>query len=207
MGGEYGVLTMAEKIEKAVPTEQKEEKQEKKIAKPVQKEAPKPAEKKLTARRIVRLMATDVDGDLPVERALREIKGVSFMFSRAVCLSTGIDGKKKVAELNEQEMKTLEGFIRNPNLPAWLLNRRKDTETGKDRHTTMSELDLQKREDINLMKRIRSYKGVRHEFGLPVRGQRTRTSFRTQKTVGVARKKVQAAARAAATGGKKEEKK
>jgi hypothetical protein len=54
---------------------------------------------------------------------------------------------------------------------------------------------------------MRAYKGVRHELGQPVRGQRTRSSFRTQKTVGVARKKVVAAAKAATAPAKPAEKK
>ena len=207
---------MAEKTDKAEPM--KQQKEEKKAA-PLQKQQ-KQAQKQATskpvgrvmpagAKRIVRLMSTDVNGDFSIERALREIKGVSFMMSRAVCISTGIDGRKKVADLSEQEMKTVEGFIKNPQLPSWMLNRRKDLETGKDKHVTMNELDLQKRDDINRMKRIRSYKGVRHELGQPVRGQRTRSSFRTQKTVGVSRKKIQQAAKTAAApaaGGAKEKK-
>jgi len=86
------------------------------------------------------------------------------------------------------------------------VNHRKYIETGKDLHVVGSELDLKKREDINFLKRMRAYRGVRHEFGLPVRGQRTRSSFRTQKTVGVAKKKVIAAAKAAAAPAKQEKK-
>jgi len=146
-------------------------------------------------RRIVRILTTDIDGSLSVERALRRIKGVSFMFSKSVCTATGIDGKRKVGLLNEAEVKTLEGFIKKPTLPRWMLNRRKDPESGDDTHLTMADLDFRKREDINTLRRIRAYKGIRHELGQPVRGQRTRSSFRTQKTVGVSRKSIQAAAK------------
>lgn len=147
-------------------------------------------------------MTTDIDGSLNIERALRRIKGVSFMFSKSVCTATGFDPKRKIGALSDGELKALEGFIKNPQLPTWMKNRRKDPETGMDMHVTMSELDLKKREDINLLRRIRAYKGIRHETGQPVRGQRTRSSFRTQKTVGVSRKRIQQAAKA-----KKEEKK
>jgi len=152
-------------------------------------------ETKQDVKRIVRLMSTDIDGNLSVERALRKIKGVSFMFSRAVCTSTGIDKKRKVGTLADNERKNLENFITSPSLPAWMMNRRKDPETGKDTHLTMAELSLRKREDINIMKKMHSYKGVRHELGQPVRGQRTRSTFRTQKSVGVSKKKVVAAAK------------
>ncbi|MDP6459896.1 MAG: 30S ribosomal protein S13, partial [Candidatus Hydrothermarchaeota archaeon] len=75
-------------------------------------------------------------------------------------------------------------------LPAWLLNRRKDYASGKDIHVTGSELAISLREDLNRLKKIRSYRGIRHERGLPVRGQRTRTSFRRGASVGVTRKKI-----------------
>lgn len=155
-----------------------------------------------TTKKIVRFMATDVKGDLAVARALRKVKGVSFMFSNAVCTATGTDSRRKIGDLDDTEIKSLERFIMSPNLPSWMLNRRRDIETGRDIHVTMAGLDLRKREDINLMKRTHTYKGIRHELGQPVRGQRTRSSFRTQKTVGVARKKIQQAAKQ-----KKEEKK
>lgn len=154
-------------------------------------------EQKTETRRIVRILATDIDGNLPLERALRRIKGVSFMVSRAVCLKTGIDRKKKIGQMKEEDVKSIENAIKSYNLPRWMLNRRKDIETGKDMHIVMSELDIKKRDDINLLKRIHSYKGVRHELGQPVRGQRTRSTFRTQKSVGVAKKKAMPAKAAA----------
>jgi small subunit ribosomal protein S13 len=165
------------------------------MAKP---DAPAPA-----GRRIVRVLATDIDGNLPVERALRKIKGISFMFSRSTCIAMNIDGKRKIGLLGEQEVRSIEEFIRNPKLPAWMLNRRADPETGLDGHLTMSGLDLRRREDINTMKRIRSYKGIRHELGQPVRGQRTRSTFRTQKSVGVQKKKAMPAKGAAPKEAKK----
>ena len=156
-------------------------------------------------RRIVRILTTDIDGSLNVERALRKIRGVSFMFSKAVCIATGTDSRRKVGQLSEVEVKTLEGFIKKPQLPAWMHNRRKDPETGEDMHITMADLQLKKRDDINLLRKLRAYKGIRHELGQPVCGQRTRSSFRTQKSVGVSKKKIQTAAKPAAK--PKEEKK
>lgn len=153
-------------------------------------------------RKIVRILYTDVNGSLGTERALRKIKGISFMFSRNLCISLGIDGRKKIGDVSEDEIKRIESFIKAPAFPAWMLNRRKDPETGKDLHAVMSELDLKKREDINNLRRIRAYKGVRHEMGQPVRGQRTRSSFRTQKSVGVQKKKA-IAAKSPAAGKKK----
>ncbi len=165
-------------------------------------------EQKTEIRKIVRFLATDINGELSVSRSLRRIPGISFMLTNAILQKTGIDGKKKLGAMTETEIKTLEAFVKslgkeNSELPMWIMNRRKDIETGTNVHVHGSELQFKKMEDINMLKRMHAYKGVRHEFGLPVRGQRTRSSFRTQKTVGVAKKKIQQAAKPAA----KEEKK
>ncbi len=159
-------------------------------------------------RNMVRLMATDVNGNISVINALRKIKGVSFMFSHAVCISTGINPRAKVGALSENDIKTLEGAIKgqatSATLAPWLVNRRKDPETGNTLHMTGTQIDLTRREDINTMRRIRSYKGVRHQLGQPVRGQRTRSTFRTsKKAMGVMKKSARAAAKPKA----KEEKK
>ena len=139
-------------------------------------------------RKIVRLLSTDLDGSLSVGRALRKIKGISFMFSKAICTLTDIDINKKIEELSEADIKKLEDTIKDPKMPDWLLNRRNDPETGSNAQIIGAKLDLRKREDINLLKRIRSYRGIRHEQGQPTRGQRTRGTFRTQKSVGVTKK-------------------
>jgi small subunit ribosomal protein S13 len=144
-------------------------------------------------RKIVRFMATDIDGSMKLRRALMKLKGVDFMISNAVTKVTGIDPEKKIGDLGDSELKSLESAIKSPVFPAWMLNRRKDINTGLDKHIIGSEIDLEKREDINLMKRMKSYKGLRHEIGQPVRGQRTRSTFRTQKTVGVSKKAVKQA--------------
>jgi small subunit ribosomal protein S13 len=151
---------------------------------------------KTETRRIVRLLSTDVNGELSVSRALRKVKGVSFMFANAACITTGVDRKRKIGQISEAEVKSLEGFIKAPVVPVWMLNRRKDVETGANSHITMADLDLKKREDINSLKRMHCYKGVRHELGQPVRGQRTRSSFRVAgRSVGVSKKKIQQAAK------------
>ncbi len=151
------------------------------------------SETKTELRRIVRFMEADIDGTVPLSKALRKVKGISFMFANASCLSAGIDPKRKINEFSQEELKALEGAIRNPSFPAWMLNRRKDIETGGNVHLIGTNLQFVQREDINAMRRMRAYKGIRHELGQPVRGQRTRSSFRTNKTLGVSKKKAQPA--------------
>ena len=150
-------------------------------------------------KKIVRLLDTDIDSVLSVERGIQKIKGIGPMFAHAVCVATGIDPKTRFESLNEENLKKIENSIKNPSVPRWLLNRRKDIKTGKDVHIVASDVNLRVREDIDLLKKIRSYRGIRHELGLPVRGQRTRSSFTKNKTVGVVKKKVMQAKK----GGKK----
>jgi len=65
-------------------------------------------------------------------------------------------------------------------------------------HLVTSELDFAKSNDIRLLKKIKAYRGVRHMYGLPVRGQRTRSNFRRNKgkPMGVMRNKAAKAAQA-----------
>ena len=138
---------------------------------------------------LVRIASTDIEGDKTVYVGLTKIKGVSWMMSNAVCQVLGIDKNKKIGELTQDEIKKIEAFLQNPKLPSWMLNRRKDRQTGKDMHLIGTKLELTKEFDIRRLKKIKAYRGVRHAMGLPVRGQRTKSHFRKGKTVGVQRSK------------------
>lgn len=142
-------------------------------------------------QQILRLVETNIDGNKPVRAAIRSIKGVGFMFSNAVCHVSGL-GDRKLSDLSEGELKNLEDIILNPDkhgIPAWLFNRKFDPVRGTDTHISVSNLDFTQKMDVDRMKRMKSYKGLRHMQHLPVRGQRTRGSFRKGKTVGVSKKK------------------
>ena len=143
-------------------------------------------------KKIIRIAKEDLDGDLPIERALWKIKGIGKNFAHAIRVALGYDSKKKLGELSEEEIKKLEDCIYNPkkyNIPSWLYNNRRDLETGEDMHLVSSELALKIKTRIDFLKKIRCYRGVRHWLNWPVRGQRTRAHFRKGATVGVQRKK------------------
>ncbi len=143
-------------------------------------------------RHIVRVTDTDIDGTLKVGYALTKIKGVSISLANAVLKKAGINPEIRLGLLSEEQVKKIEDVLLNPakyGIPSWLLNRRKDLETGKDLHLLSSDLVLRTKMDIDLMKKIKSWKGYRHAYGLKVRGQRTRTTGRTGKTVGVSKKR------------------
>ncbi|MCX6694781.1 MAG: 30S ribosomal protein S13 [Candidatus Altiarchaeota archaeon] len=145
---------------------------------------------------LVRVAGVVVNGNLDLVRAVMKVKGVGPRVSRALAPSLGIPPKTKIGSLNDVQINEIEDKLNNMHkyLPSWMVNRRKDKLTGNNLHLIGPTLDMQVREDINIEKKIRSYRGVRHSLGLPVRGQRTRSSFRTGGTLGVSRKKTAAVA-------------
>ena len=141
---------------------------------------------------IIRIMQTDIPGNKRVIVGLTYVKGISWSISNAICKINKIDGNKKVFELSKEEIDKIQEFLKNPDLPEFLYNRRNDFETGKDSHLITAELDIKKEFDVRRLKKIRSYRGLRHAFGHPTRGQRTKANFRgkgKKKAVGVKSKK------------------
>ncbi len=139
--------------------------------------------------RLVRILSKDIEGKMKVYPGLTKIKGVSWAFSNAVCKTLKIDKNKTIGTLTEEEIQKISDFIKNPKLPEYILNRRKDIETGDDKHLTGTDLDLRKDFDIKKLKKIKSYRGLRHTAGLPTRGQRTKAHFRHNRKKGSGIKK------------------
>lgn len=145
-------------------------------------------------KHLVRIAQVDLPGEKSIKIALRKIKGVGFNLAVAVCNVANIDSGKRVGDLTEEQINKLNEIITRPEekgMPAWILNRRKDYETGEDRHLLLGTLDFVKDNTIKRLRKIKCYRGVRHSQGLPVRGQRTKSNFRKHKgkVVGVARRK------------------
>tara|TARA_Y100000310_G_scaffold343799_1_gene453104 strand:+ start:16161 stop:16664 length:504 start_codon:yes stop_codon:yes gene_type:complete len=135
-------------------------------------------------RHIVRVGSADLDGNKPLSLALTKIKGVGAVFANAILNSLDFDKNKKAGYLSNEEVNKLNKVIEAPlesNIPIWMLNRRKDVETGKDMHLVGGNLDFAKDNDIRKMMDIRCYKGARHAVKLPARGQRTKSNFRRNK--------------------------
>ena len=144
-------------------------------------------------RHILRITDTDVDGTLKVSYALTKIKGISLNLSNAILKKAGISPDLRAGFLTEAEVEKIEEIIKEParhGLPSWLLNRRKDLETGKDTHIISADLILKTKMDLEQMKEMRSWSGYRHAYGLKARGQRTRTTGRAGKAVGVKKKAI-----------------
>jgi small subunit ribosomal protein S13 len=139
--------------------------------------------------RVVRILSKDIEGNKKVYPGLTRIKGISWSFSNAICKKVGIDKRKKVGELSPEEITSIEQFIKDVKLPIYLLNRQNDFETGKEGHLTGVDLDLKKEFDIKRLRKIKSYRGFRHVANLPLRGQRTKSNFRTNRRKGAGIKK------------------
>jgi len=134
---------------------------------------------------LIRILSTDIPGNMSIYSGLTRIKGVSWSFSNAICAIVKIDKNKKIFELSEEEIKKISDFIKNPKVPEFIVNRRKDFDTGESEHVSGVDLDLSREFDIKRMRKIKSYKGIRHILGQPVRGQRTKSHFRKNRAVGV----------------------
>jgi len=145
-------------------------------------------------RGILRIGEVDVEGDKKIRNALLKVKGVGKSLSKAFATAAGLDPEALIGSLNDEQIKKLEEVMRNPEnhgIPYHMFNRKTDPQTREHKHSIGSELKLAVKFDIDSMKKIRCYKGVRHELGLPVRGQRTRSSFRKGVIVGVIKKKIE----------------
>ena len=139
----------------------------------------------------VRVGTTDLDGTKSVRVALTGIKGVGRHTSTVVSRMAKVDEYALLGRLDEESVNRLRTAIEEyaTKIPAWMSNRPKDVYTGETKHLLGADVTLANDEDINLLRKIRCYKGIRHETGQKVRGQRTKSTGRTGKTVGVSKKK------------------
>lgn len=142
---------------------------------------------------IVRIANTDIDGHKQVMYGLTQIKGIGRRLAIILADKAGIDRTMKMGKLSEKQLAKINEALSemDTHAPNWMLNHRKDIETGDDIHLISPEIDLRLRDDINMLKMIRSYRGIRHEHGLPARGQRTRANNRKGLAMGVSRKSQQ----------------
>jgi small subunit ribosomal protein S13 len=156
----------------------------------------KPVGKRKDFRYIVRIAGKDLNGELPLHRALQALKGLGQRAARNVAIAfereTGKSFDTQLGGLGEEFDKKLEDIVLNPGkhgLPSWSFNRRKDFETGTDKHLVMADLDFSERRDRQRLNEIKSYRGLRLSWGLTVRGQRTKSTHRGKgPVVGVLKK-------------------
>jgi len=144
---------------------------------------------------IIRIAGADLDGTRPVAYALTNIKGVGIRLANTIVERAGISSGTRMGFLSDAEVKKIEDILEKPakyGLSEWLLNRRKDRETGNNHHVIGADLVLQTKTDIDQLTKMRSWRGFRHSHGLKTRGQRTRTTGRKARAMGVKKKQVRA---------------
>jgi len=138
-------------------------------------------------RYFVRIGKTDLDGTKSVERSLTDLNGIGRRTARIIAEQAGIDRTATFGALDDETIEAVvdlvEGF--GEEAPEWMTNHRTDFFSGETTHEISNDLELTRRQDINRMKMIDSYKGVRHKDGQKVRGQRTQSTGRSEGSIGV----------------------
>ena len=109
-----------------------------------------------------RILGVDLPNDKPTYISLRYIYGIGPTTSLQVCTKAGVDPQRRAKDLGDEEIARIAGIL--------------DRE-----YTVEGPLRRQLHQNIQRLKEINCYRGIRHRRGLPVRGQRTRTNARTRK--------------------------
>lgn len=155
-------------------------------------------------RGIVRIAGKDVSGHIPLRRALLQVRGMGHTLSAAMAAAIhqnlGIAPSFKVGKLTDDQIEKIDAVLHSAskyNLPKYIFNRCSDTTEGTSSHLIMNDLLFAWKQDIEKEKKLYTWKGYRHAYGQKVRGQRTRNTGRTGMAVGVLRKAVLAAQKAA----------
>jgi small subunit ribosomal protein S13 len=150
-------------------------------------------------RYIVRIANSDLDGTRPAGLALTGVRGVGLRVAEVTCHLAQVNPAELIGNLPEATVEVLETTLGNlpTKVPAWMTNHPTEPFLGESPHLIGPDLETRRRDDINVMKMVRSYRGVRHERGQKVRGQRTRSNGRTGMAAGVIKKTAREAAAAA----------
>jgi len=142
-------------------------------------------------KHIVRVASADIDGQESLLQGLTKIKGVGLRISKTIINQLELDPSQRLGFVTDESIAGIEDILKNPvaaGLPDWYVNRPRDRMSGKMLHLLGSDLDFARKNDIDRLRRIKSWRGTRHTLGLKVRGQHTRTTGRGGMAVGVSRK-------------------
>ncbi len=155
-------------------------------------------EEKQQLRPFFRVMNTDLIGEKPIVQALLKVRGLGFSMSNTICTLLHLPKTKQAGLLTDAEARKIEAlFVDLKDIPVWMYNRRLDEQDGSNKHLTGSDLKFAVENDIKRLRKNKTYRGVRHSLGQPVRGQRTRSHFRHGRAVGVQKSKLPGSAPAA----------
>lgn len=111
---------------------------------------------------MARIAGIEISNEKRVWVSLLGVYGIGEKKAKELCKKTNIDENKFVKDLTEVELEVARKYI-------------------EENFKVEGELRQGIFRDIKRLKDIRSYRGIRHKLGLPVRGQRTRRNARTRK--------------------------
>ena len=109
-----------------------------------------------------RILGVDLPNDKPTHISLRYIYGIGPTSSLELCQKAGVDPQRRARDLSDEDIARIATIL------------------DKD-YTVEGPLRRQLHQNIQRLKEIGCYRGIRHRRGLPVRGQRTKTNGRTRK--------------------------
>lgn len=109
-----------------------------------------------------RIAGNDIPDHKKVLFALQSIYGVGPKIAEKVISETKVDGNKRSRDLNADEINRIQRVL--------------------EKYVVEGDLRRIISDNINRLKRVKAYRGLRHIAGLPVRGQRTKSNARTKRT-------------------------
>ncbi len=121
---------------------------------------------------MARIAGVDIPRNKRVEISLTYIFGIGKSTSNKILEKAGVDKNTRVKDLTEEQVAQIRNFV--------------------EEYKVEGELRKEIRLNIKRLLDIKSYRGLRHRNGLPVRGQKTKTNARTRKgpvKMAVAKKK------------------
>lgn len=139
-------------------------------------------------RYIIRFQGKDLDGRRKVIQGLSQLKGVGLNLATYLVSALKIDADLRMGALSTDQTSKIEESLNDLSklgFPSWSFNRSKDLATGTGIHLIASDLAFSIKNDIDRERNLNSWRGVRHTYGLKVRGQRTRCTGRKGRSVGV----------------------
>ena len=144
-------------------------------------------------KHIVRIANRDIPGYMSIDEGMTLIYGISHRLGKVIEeIFTKESGKavNRVGNLTDKDVETIEKIIQtlDKRVPAWLLNRPKQVDGTKAQYI-MADLKLVERKELQRLGKTKSYRGLRLQWGLRVRGQKARSTGRRHSTIGVEKKK------------------
>ena len=109
-----------------------------------------------------RLLGVDIPNDRKTVISLTYLFGVGNQTARDLCVKAGVNPDTKARDLTDEEISRITAILERD-------------------YTVEGPLRRHVQQNINRLRDIKCYRGVRHRLGLPVRGQRTKTNARTRK--------------------------